>query len=526
MSATSRQPAAASVLDVSGIGVALSGRRILHDVSFSVAPGEFVGLIGSNGAGKTTLLRVILGLQHATSGTVSFDVEQRERGGGVVGYLPQKVALDPDLPLRSRDVVALGLDGQKPGIPLPSSRRRRLVDEMLAAVDASAFADTRIGLLSGGQQQRVLIAHALVSSPRLLLLDEPLANLDIRSAQEIVDLLARVGRERGVAVLLSAHDLNPLLPVMDRIVYLEDGRAVSGATDEVVQSDVLTQAVRPARRRAAGRGQGARGRGSGRRSRAPRHERVLRQRPVQLALDGRDARRGGLRARRGVHRAASPVVRGPRARRPRCGRRLLRRSCSASASYWGFVGAGIIAAGLMELVGIKRVQGRDVATGIVFGLGLGFTALFLYLDTQRAGTSNAAISVLFGSLFVIDPSVLPLVVVLSVVACLIVVVSYRWMLVDSLSQDLAAVRRIPVRMTGILFLVALALAVELSALTIGAVLSTALLIAPAAAALRLTCRVGFAILIAVGIGVGSTWLGILISYDSYSAGSTARTAGR
>jgi len=182
----------------------------------------------------------------------------------------------------------------------------------------------------------------------------------------------------------------------------------------------------------------------------------------------------------------------------------------------GFVGAGILAAGLMEIVGIKRVQGRDVATGIVFGLGLGLTALFLYLDTLHAGTSNAAISVLFGSLFVIDASVLPLVIVLSIVACLIVVLFYRWMMIDSLSQDLAAVRGIPVRLTGILFLVALALAVELSALTIGAVLSTALLIAPAAAALRMTRRVGFAILISIGIGVGSTWLGILISYESYS----------
>jgi zinc/manganese transport system permease protein len=182
----------------------------------------------------------------------------------------------------------------------------------------------------------------------------------------------------------------------------------------------------------------------------------------------------------------------------------------------GFVGAGILAAALMELVGIKRVQGRDVATGIVFGLGLGLTALFLYLDTQHAGTSNAAISVLFGSLFVIDVSVLPLVAALSVLATLIVVVFYRWLLVDSLDQDLAAVRGIPVRLTGILFLVALALAVELSALTIGAVLSTALLIAPAAAALRLTRRLGFAILIAVAIGVGSTWLGILVSFESYT----------
>jgi zinc/manganese transport system ATP-binding protein len=245
MTATTSTPAvagsAASVLDVSGIGVSLSGRRILHDVSFSIARGEFVGLIGSNGAGKTTLLRVLLGLQHATSGTVAFDGERPGRPSHALGYLPQKVLLDADLPLRARDVVALGLDGQKLGIPLPSRRRRALADELLAAVDATGFADTRVGLLSGGQQQRILIAYALISSPHLLLLDEPLANLDIRSTQEIVELLARISRERGVAVLLSAHDLNPLLPVMSRIVYLADGRAVSGTTDEVVRSDVLSK---------------------------------------------------------------------------------------------------------------------------------------------------------------------------------------------------------------------------------------------------------------------------------------------
>jgi zinc/manganese transport system permease protein len=185
------------------------------------------------------------------------------------------------------------------------------------------------------------------------------------------------------------------------------------------------------------------------------------------------------------------------------------------SQLWGFVGAGILAAGLMEVVGIKRVQGRDVATGIIFGLGLGFTALFLYWDSTLKGSSNAAISVLFGSLFVINAAVIPVVLALSVIACGIIVVIYRWLLVDSLSQDLAAVRRIPVRLTGILFLVALALAVELSALTIGAVLSTALLIGPAAAALRLTKRAGRAALVAMALGVGSTWAGIVLSYDSY-----------
>jgi zinc/manganese transport system ATP-binding protein len=232
---------AAPVLEVRGIGVSLSGRTILHDVGFDIDPGEFVGLIGSNGAGKTTLLRVILGLQPATSGTVTFEGGRLGRSAGVIGYVPQKVSLDPDLPLRARDVVALGLDGQKLGIPLPSARRRALVDELLESVGASDFADARIGQLSGGQQQRVLIAHALISQPRLLLLDEPLAGLDIRSEQDIVELLARVGRERGVAVLLSAHDLNPLLPVMDHIVYLADGRAAVGTTDEIVQSSILTK---------------------------------------------------------------------------------------------------------------------------------------------------------------------------------------------------------------------------------------------------------------------------------------------
>jgi zinc/manganese transport system ATP-binding protein len=230
-----------SLLDVSNVTVSLSGKRVLHDVDLSVQPGEFIGLIGSNGAGKTTLLRVILGLQRPTSGSVTVGGKRPGRGAEVIGYLPQKVALDSDIPLRARDVVALGLDGQKLGIPRASAKRRAVVDEMLEAVDATSFADARVGLLSGGQQQRVLIAHALVSNPRLLLLDEPLANLDIRSAQEIVELLARVSRERGIAVLLSAHDLNPLLPVMDRIAYLAGGHAVTGTSDEVVQSNVLSQ---------------------------------------------------------------------------------------------------------------------------------------------------------------------------------------------------------------------------------------------------------------------------------------------
>jgi zinc/manganese transport system ATP-binding protein len=142
--------------------------------------------------------------------------------------------------LRARDLVALGLDGDRYGIPLPSRGRRQRVDEMLQAVDAQGFADTRVGKLSGGELQRTLIAHALIAEPRLLLLDEPLANLDITSEQEVVGLLASIAKARAIAVLISAHEMNPLLPVMDRVVYVASGRAASGSTEEVVREDVLS----------------------------------------------------------------------------------------------------------------------------------------------------------------------------------------------------------------------------------------------------------------------------------------------
>jgi zinc/manganese transport system ATP-binding protein len=143
--------------------------------------------------------------------------------------------------MRARDLVALGLDGNRLGVPLPSTRRRRKVEEMLEAVEAAPFADQRIGNLSGGQQQRILIAHAMIRHPRLLLLDEPLANLDMRSVAGIVALLRRVSREFQATVLLSAHDMNPLLSAMDRIVYLAHGRAATGTVDAVVRTDVLSR---------------------------------------------------------------------------------------------------------------------------------------------------------------------------------------------------------------------------------------------------------------------------------------------
>jgi zinc/manganese transport system ATP-binding protein len=228
------------VLSVQDVDLSIAGRKILDGVSFQVAPGEFTGLIGSNGAGKTTLIRVILGLQAASSGSVLIEGQPRSRRA-VIGYVPQKFLLDPDLPLRARDLVDLGLDGHRLGFPWPSRKRRARVEQMLDAVDALRFADQRVGSLSGGEQQRVLIAHALVGQPKLLLLDEPLANLDISRGEEVVSLLSRIAKEQSIAVLISAHEINPLLPVMDRVVYMADGRAASGSTEDVVRADVLSR---------------------------------------------------------------------------------------------------------------------------------------------------------------------------------------------------------------------------------------------------------------------------------------------
>jgi zinc/manganese transport system ATP-binding protein len=229
------------VLRLDKVALRLGGRPVLREVSLDLRAGEFVGLIGTNGAGKTTLLRVILGLLRPDSGSVEVLGRPLRRGNPSVGYVPQKQQLDPDTPLRGRDLVGLGIDGHRWGIPLPSSRRRARIDEALRAVDAVEYADAPVGKLSGGEQQRLLIAQALCAEPRILLLDEPLSNLDIRSANEVVRLVARIGHERGMAVVLVAHDMNPLLQVMDRVLYLAEGRSVVGPVNEVVRGEVLSK---------------------------------------------------------------------------------------------------------------------------------------------------------------------------------------------------------------------------------------------------------------------------------------------
>lgn len=181
----------------------------------------------------------------------------------------------------------------------------------------------------------------------------------------------------------------------------------------------------------------------------------------------------------------------------------------------GFLGMGVLAAGTMELIGIRRPRGRDLSAGIVLGAALGLAALFLYFDTTTSSTTGAAIDVLFGSIFALSPSTVPLVVGLSLVALCLIAILYRPLVLSSVSAELATVRGVPIRLVGIGYLLALVVAVSLSAVTIGAILATALLIGPAATALRLTKRTGLAMLLAGAIGVCTTWLGVVLAYYSY-----------
>lgn len=234
-------PTASPVVQLDHVAVRLGRRDVLRDVTASVAPGEFVGLIGPNGAGKTTLLRLILGLQRPSAGSIRIFGQPARRGNSRIGYAPQHQSLNRDMPMRARDLVGLGVDGSRFGISLNNGEKHRRVNGVLAEVGANAYANAPVGRLSGGEQQRLLLAQALIGEPELLLLDEPLANLDLRSRRDVVSMVSDVCRHRGIAVLFVAHDVNPLLQVMDKVLYIANGRSVMGTPDDVIQPEVLTR---------------------------------------------------------------------------------------------------------------------------------------------------------------------------------------------------------------------------------------------------------------------------------------------
>jgi len=218
------------------------GRRtILSNVTAAIGDGEFIGVFGPNGAGKTTLLHAILGLLAPVSGAIRVFGKPPGNGTALAGYLPQKRSAIGDLRLRGWDLVASAYEGHRWGPPILGSRGRREVAWALATVEAMELAERPLSQLSGGELQRILLEQALLGKPKLLLLDEPLISLDPRYQQAVVELIKRVQSALGITVLLTAHELNPLLGFMDRVLYLGHGRAALGTTEEVITSEVLSR---------------------------------------------------------------------------------------------------------------------------------------------------------------------------------------------------------------------------------------------------------------------------------------------
>jgi len=241
----SRLPVATPAVALRGASVTFGDRTLWEGLDLDVAAGEFVAVLGPNGSGKTTLVRVLLGLLPLSAGEVRIAGTVPRRGSPAIGYIPQQKAIDPDLPLRGRDLVGLGLDGHRLGLGLVSRKaRRERVDAALAAVDGTAYADSPVGRLSGGEQQRLRVAQALVGGPDVLLCDEPLLSLDLSHQRTVTRLIDARRRSAGTAVLFVTHEINPVLPLVDRILYLVDGRFRIGTPDEVMTSEVLSELYR------------------------------------------------------------------------------------------------------------------------------------------------------------------------------------------------------------------------------------------------------------------------------------------
>ncbi len=228
------------VLRLRGAAAGFGNRTLWSGLDLDVARGEFLAVLGANGTGKTTLLRSVLGLQGLRAGTLEIDGRPPRRGSSAVGYVPQERTLDPRAPIVAREFVALGLDGNRWGFGWPSARRRRAVAAALARARAHALAHPPLGNHTRGEGPRVRIAQAVATDPSLLLCDEPLVSLDLRGQAEVAALIDRRRTEHGTAVVFVTHEINPVLPYVDRVLYLAGGRFKLGTVDEVMTSASLT----------------------------------------------------------------------------------------------------------------------------------------------------------------------------------------------------------------------------------------------------------------------------------------------
>ena len=228
-------------IELRDVRLALGGRSILDDVTLAIRAGEFVGVLGPNGAGKTTLMRAILGLVPPRRGSIQVLGRRAARGNPAVGYMPQTRAVAQSMRLSGWDFVASVVHGHRLGLPVLGKAGRAEVERVLDLVDARDLARRPLAEISGGERQRLLLAQALIGHPQLLLLDEPLISLDPHHQHSVVELVRSLQVELGITVLFSAHELNPLLGALDRVLYLGRGQAALGTVDEVITGPVLSR---------------------------------------------------------------------------------------------------------------------------------------------------------------------------------------------------------------------------------------------------------------------------------------------
>jgi zinc/manganese transport system ATP-binding protein len=235
-----RSPTGPEVIRAEHLDVGYGGKAVWQDATFGVQTGEFVAVIGPNGAGKTTLFRLLLGLLRQASGSIKILGVPPHRGNPRIGYVPQRHAIDHETHIACETLVRLGISGTGWGPSFSFRSERRAALEALRSVGAADFADKPLGALSGGELQRVFLAEALVGNPELLLLDEPLSNLDLRRSRDLVELIHGLVRSRQVTTLLVAHDINPLIECLDKVIYIANGRVATGTPEEVLTSESLT----------------------------------------------------------------------------------------------------------------------------------------------------------------------------------------------------------------------------------------------------------------------------------------------
>lgn len=229
------------VLEIKNASLAFGSNTLWSNLNLEIQPREVIAIIGANGSGKTSLLKAILGQIELTEGTIKLEGKPVGHGSRLIGYIPQHRVLDSGTPLRARDVLRLGLDGHRFGFALPSKKAKARVEHILGCIDGFELAKKPIGELSGGELQRLRVGQAVIGEPDLILADEPLSALDLQQQKIVAELLDRERREHDAAVIFVTHDVNPILSMVDRVLYLANGQFRIGTPDEVLTSAVLSE---------------------------------------------------------------------------------------------------------------------------------------------------------------------------------------------------------------------------------------------------------------------------------------------